>query len=77
MLNPFSEGDGRPFSPDLKIVAKIYTYTESHIVQPQYQLNRNVIVIRCGINVPNFGDNRHPKTVVELARDAEEAGWES
>lgn len=32
--------------------------------------------IKYGINVPNFGDYWHPKTLAELASEAEEAGWD-
>lgn len=35
-----------------------------------------VINVKFGINVPNFGDFWHPKTLAELAKDAEEADWD-
>lgn len=35
-----------------------------------------VVELKYGINVPNFGDYCHPGTLAELARGAEEAGWD-
>ncbi|UCD96864.1 MAG: LLM class flavin-dependent oxidoreductase [Candidatus Bathyarchaeota archaeon] len=32
--------------------------------------------MKFGINIPNFGDYWHPKTLVELAQLAEESGWD-
>jgi alkanesulfonate monooxygenase SsuD/methylene tetrahydromethanopterin reductase-like flavin-dependent oxidoreductase (luciferase family) len=32
--------------------------------------------MRFGLNMPNFGEFADPATVVDLARDAEKAGWE-
>jgi len=32
--------------------------------------------MKYGINVPNFGDYFHPRTLSELARDAEDSGWD-
>ena len=32
--------------------------------------------MRCAVNVPNFGDFADPRTVADLARRAEEAGWD-
>lgn len=32
--------------------------------------------MRYGIDVPNFGDWANPRTLAELAREAEEAGWD-
>ncbi|PSL04569.1 putative F420-dependent oxidoreductase [Haloactinopolyspora alba] len=33
--------------------------------------------MRCSINVPNFGDFADPATFAELARTAEDAGWDA
>lgn len=33
-------------------------------------------MLRCAINIPNFGDFADPKVVADLARRAEEAGWD-
>ena len=32
--------------------------------------------MKYAINVPNFGDYHHPRTLAELAREAEAAGWD-
>ena len=32
--------------------------------------------MKLGINIPNFGEYFDPQTVVELAQEAEKAGWE-
>ena len=32
--------------------------------------------MKYAINVPNFGEYYHPRTLAELAREAEAAGWD-